>query len=191
MDLCSYYTAFEVEKVRTVNYILASSHHDRMRGAMLFCPGVIFWSSKQSLKLYKSPIDEQRKHEQNLKRIMRQSLVDVGLSIARPSDFFWWLYTLWITLLQYCWCWWPCDATNEVIICYCIKPFNNPEHPDLNTRNIDFLRKWLVKRICLSFTGDDPIHTISMTGLSNQSKYTKGAKNERLLGCDFVREVRI
>ena len=66
VDLCSYYTAFEVEKVRTVNYILASSHHDRMRGAMLFCPGVIFWSSKQSLKLYKSPIDEQRKHEQNL-----------------------------------------------------------------------------------------------------------------------------
>ena len=95
---------------------MASSHHDRMRGAMLFCPGVIFWSSKQSLKLYKSPIDEQRKHEQNLKRIMRQSLVDVGLSIARPSDLFWWLYTLWITLLQYCWCWWPCDATNEVII---------------------------------------------------------------------------
>ena len=177
MDLCSYYTAFEVEKVRTVNYILASSHHDRMRGAMLFCPGVIFWSSKQSLKLYKSPIDEQRKHEQNLKRIMRQSLVDVGLSIARPSDLFWWLYTLWITLLQYCWCWWPCDAANEVmIICYCIKPFNNPEYLDLNTRNIDFLRKWLVKRICLSFTGDDPIHTISMTGLSNQSKYTKGAK---------------
>ena len=48
----------------------------------------LFWSSKQSLKLYKSPTDEQRKHEQNLKRIMRQSLVDVGLSIARPSDFF-------------------------------------------------------------------------------------------------------
>ena len=67
---------------------MASSHHDRMSGAMLFCPGVIFWSSKQSLKLYKSPIDEQRKHEQNLKRIMRQRLVDVGLSIARPSDFF-------------------------------------------------------------------------------------------------------
>ena len=40
VDLCSYYTAFEVEKVRTVNYILASSLHDRMRGAMLFCPGV-------------------------------------------------------------------------------------------------------------------------------------------------------
>ena len=45
---------------------------------------------------------------------------------------------------------------NEVTHCYCIKPFN-PEHTDLNTRNIDFL-------------------TISMTGLSNQSKYTKGAK---------------
>ena len=48
----SYYTAFEVENVRTVNYILASSHHDRMRGAMLFCPGVTFCSPKQSLKLY-------------------------------------------------------------------------------------------------------------------------------------------
>ena len=88
MDRCSYYTAFEVEKVKTVNYILASSHHDRMRGAMLFCPGFIFCSSKQSLKLYESPIDKQHKHEQNLKRIMRQSLVDVGLSIAIPSDLF-------------------------------------------------------------------------------------------------------
>ena len=67
---------------------MASSYHDRMRGAMLFCPGVIFCNSKQSLKLYESPIDEQHKHEQNLKRIMRQSLVDVGLSIARPSDIF-------------------------------------------------------------------------------------------------------
>ena len=65
-------TAFDVEKVKTVNYILASSHHDRMRGAMLFCPGVIFCSSKQSLKLYESPIDKQHKHEQNLKNIMRQ-----------------------------------------------------------------------------------------------------------------------
>ena len=68
VDLCSYYTAFEVEKVRTVNYILASSHHDRMRGAMLFCPGVTFCSSKQSLKLYESPIDKQHKYEQNLKK---------------------------------------------------------------------------------------------------------------------------
>ena len=83
VDLCSYNTAFEVEKVRTVNYILASSHHDRMRGAMLFCPGVTFCSSKQSLKLYEPPIDKQHKYEQNLKRIMRQGLVDVGLSIAR------------------------------------------------------------------------------------------------------------
>ena len=31
-------------------------------------------------------IDKQHKYEQNPKRIMRQSLVDVGLSIARPSD---------------------------------------------------------------------------------------------------------
>ena len=142
---------------------------------MLFRPGVIFCSSKQSLKLYESPINKQHKHEQNLKRIMKQSLVDVGLSIARPSDLFVMIVNTVNTLLQYCWCWWPGDATNEVIICYCIKPFN-PEHPDLNTINIDFLRKWLVKRICLSFTGDDPIHTISMTSLSNQSKYTKGAK---------------
>ena len=88
VDLCSYYTAFEVEKVRTVNDILASSHHDRMRGAMLFCPGATFYSSKQSRKLYELPIDKQHKYEQNLKRIMRQSLVDVGLSIARLSDLF-------------------------------------------------------------------------------------------------------
>ena len=88
VDLCSYYTAFEVEKVRTVNYILASSHHDRMRGATWFCPGVTFCSSKQSRKLYESPIDKQHKYEQNLKRIMRQSLVDVGLAIARFSDLF-------------------------------------------------------------------------------------------------------
>ena len=59
-----------------------------MRGAMLFCPGVTFYSSKQSLKLYEPPIDKQHKYEQNLKRIIRQSLVDVGLSIARPSDLF-------------------------------------------------------------------------------------------------------
>ena len=155
---------------------MAASHHDRMRGAMLFSPELhSVGSSKQSLKLYESPIDKQHKYEQNLKRIMRQSLVDVGLSIARPSDLFKWLYTLWITLVQYCGCWWPGDTTNEVIICYCIKPFN-PDHPDLNTRNYDFLRKWLVKRICLSFTRDGPLHTISMTGLSNQSKYTKRAK---------------
>ena len=88
VDLCSYYTAFEVEKVRTVNYILASSHHDRMSGAMLFCPGVTFCSSKQSRKLYESPIDKQHKYEQYLKRIMRQSLVDVGLSIAWLSELF-------------------------------------------------------------------------------------------------------
>ena len=88
VDLCSYYTAFEVEKVRTVNYILASSHHDRMHGALLFCQGVTLCSSKQSLKLYEPPIDKQHKYEQNLKRIMRQSLVDVGLSIARTSDLF-------------------------------------------------------------------------------------------------------
>ena len=31
-------------------------------------------------------MDKQHKYEQNPKRIMRQSLVDVGLSIARPSD---------------------------------------------------------------------------------------------------------
>ena len=67
---------------------MASSHHDRMRGAMLFCAGVTFCSSKQSLKLYESPIDKQHKYEQNLKRIMRQSLVDVGLSIATPVDLF-------------------------------------------------------------------------------------------------------
>ena len=59
-----------------------------MRGAMLFWPGVTFCSSKQSLKLYESPIDKQHKYEQNLKRITRQSLVDVGLSIARRSDLF-------------------------------------------------------------------------------------------------------
>ena len=35
VDLCSYYTAVEVEKVRTVNYILALSHDDRMIGAIL------------------------------------------------------------------------------------------------------------------------------------------------------------
>ena len=75
-------------KIRTINYILASSHHDRMRGAMLFCPGVTFCSSKQSLELYESPIDKQHKYEQNLKRIMRQSLVDFGLSIVKPSDLF-------------------------------------------------------------------------------------------------------
>ena len=86
--LCSYFTAFEVEKVRTVNYILASSHHDRMHRAMLFCQGATFCSSKQTLKLYEPPIDKQHKHEQNLKRIMRQSLVDIGLSIARTSDLF-------------------------------------------------------------------------------------------------------
>ena len=120
---------------------MASSHHDWMRGAMLCCPGVTFCSSEQRLKLYEPPIDKQHKYEQNLKRIMRQSLVDVGLSIARPSDLFEWLYTLRITLLKYCRCRWPGDATNEVFLCYCIKPFN-PEHPDLNTRNIDFLRKW-------------------------------------------------
>ena len=88
VDLCSYYTAFEVEKLRTVNYILASSHYARMRGAMLFCPGVTFCSSKQSLKLYESPINKQHKYKHNLKKITRQSLVDVGLSIARPSDLF-------------------------------------------------------------------------------------------------------
>ena len=88
VDLCSYYTAFEVEKVRTVNYILASSLHGGMRGAMLFSPGVTFCSPKQRLKLYESPIDKQRKYKQNLKRIMRQSLVDVGLSIARTLDLF-------------------------------------------------------------------------------------------------------
>ena len=163
MDLCSYYTAFEVEKVRTFNYILSSLHHDRMRGAMLFCPEVTFCSSKQNLKLYESPTDKQIRTKSE--KIMRQSLVDVGLSIAWPSDW----------LLQYRGCWWPGDATNEVIICYCIKPFN-PEHPAPNTRNIDFLRKWIIKLICLSFTRGDPLHAISMTGLSNQSKYTKGAK---------------
>ena len=82
------YIAFEVEKVRTVNYILASLHHDGMRGAMLFCPWVTFCSLKQSLGLYELPIDKQHKYEQNLKWIMRQSLVDVGLSIDRPSDLF-------------------------------------------------------------------------------------------------------
>ena len=105
------------------------------------------------------------KYEQNLKEIMRQSLVDVWLSIARPSDW----------LLQYCGCWWPGDATKEVIICYCIKPFH-PEHSAPNTRNIDFLRKWITKLVCLSFTRDDPLHAISMTGLSKQTKYTKRAK---------------
>ena len=143
-----------------------------MRGAMLFWPGVTFCSSKQSLKLYESPIDKQHKYEQNLKRIMRQSLVDVGLSIARHLNLFLWLYTLWIILLQYCGCWRPGGVTNEVIICYCIKPLN-PEHPDLQARNIDFLRKWFVKRICLSFTRDDPLHTTSVTDLSNLSQYTK------------------
>ena len=119
---------------------MASSHHDWMRGAMLCCPGVTSCSTTQSLKLYEPPIDKQHKYEQNLKRIMRQSLVDVGLSITRASNLFEWLYTLRITLLQYCRCRWPGDAMNEVIICYCIKPFN-PEHPDLNTRNIDFSEK--------------------------------------------------
>ena len=46
------YTTFEIEQVRTVNYILASSHHDRMCGAMLFCPWVTFCSPKQTLELY-------------------------------------------------------------------------------------------------------------------------------------------
>ena len=96
---------------------MAPSHHDWMRGAMLFCQRVTFCSSKQSPKLYELPIDKQHKYEQNLKRIMRQGLVDVRLSIARPSDFFLMIvYTLWITLLQYCGCWQPGDATNEVIV---------------------------------------------------------------------------
>ena len=49
VDLCSYYTAFEVEKVRTVNYILASSLHDGMRGVMLIGPGVIFCKTKSEI----------------------------------------------------------------------------------------------------------------------------------------------
>ena len=72
----------QCDEVRTVNYCPASSHHDH--GANLFCPGVVFCSSKQSLKLYESPIDNHHKYEQNLKRIMRQSLV--GHSIDRRSD---------------------------------------------------------------------------------------------------------
>ena len=111
---------------------MASSHHDRMCGAMLFCTGVAFCSSKQSLKLYEPPIDKQHKYEQNLKRIMTQSLVDVGLSITRTSDLFLMIVYTVNYMLQYCGCWWHGDATNEVTICYCIKPFN-PKHPDLNT----------------------------------------------------------
>ena len=41
------------------------------------------------MKLFESPIDKQHKYEQNLKKkMMRQSLVDVELSIVRPSDLF-------------------------------------------------------------------------------------------------------
>ena len=87
-----------------------------MRGTMLFCPGVTFCSSKQSLKLFESPIDKQHKYEQNLNK--NHEAEPVELSIVRPSDLFWWLYTLWIILLPYCGCWWPGDATKEVIICY-------------------------------------------------------------------------
>ena len=182
---------------------MSSSQHDRMRGAMLFCTGVISCCSKQCLKLYKSSIDKQHKYEQNLKRIARHSPVHVGLSIASPSDAgdnrAWYLVinllpiplwpcirkylycpgicggrkrlnyicltfkAMWITLLQYCGWWWPGDARNQVFNCYCINPFH-PEHPDLSRRNIGFfLRKWL-DRV-------DPLHTISTTDLSNQSKF--------------------
>ena len=147
-----------------------------MRGAMLFCPGVIFYSSKQSLKLYESPIGKQQKHEQNLKRITRQSLVDVGLSIARPADLF-----------NYCihcelHCYNTADADDLPM--QQTRPSSAIVLSHFITRNIlistqeifIFVRKWLVKRLCLLFAGDDPIHTISMTGLSNQPKYTKGAK---------------
>ena len=144
MDLCSYYTAFEVEKLRTVNYIFGLIA-PRLNGGNVFCPGVTFCSSKQSLKLYEPPIDKQHKYEQNLKRIIRQSLVDIELSIARPSDLFLMIvYTVnyIVTILRMLMTW---RRNERVIICYCIKPFAfNPEHPHLNTRNIDFLRKWLV-----------------------------------------------
>ena len=88
MDLCSYYTAFEVEKVRTVNYIFGLLAQRLNAWGNVVCPGVTFCSPKQSLKLYEIPIDKQHKYEQNLKRIIRHSLIDVGLSIARPSELF-------------------------------------------------------------------------------------------------------
>ena len=93
VDLCSYYTASEDEKVRTVNYILASSLHDRMHVAMLFAQE-LHSVAQNKVWICESPIDKQHKYEQNLKRIMRQSLVDVGLSIARPSDLLMIVYTV-------------------------------------------------------------------------------------------------
>ena len=131
----------------------------------------------------------------NMNKIWKESWswapVDVGLSIARPSDPFSMIVYTMITLLQYCGCWRSGDAKNEVIICSCIKPFN-PEHPDFKTRNIDFLRKWLIKRICLLFTRDDPLHTISMYLPFKPIRiYQRRWNKQQLLRCDLVREVRI
>ena len=67
---------------------MASSQHDRIRGAMLFCPGVTLCSSKQSLKLYESPIDKQHKYELILERITRQNLVDVWFQLPDLHTFF-------------------------------------------------------------------------------------------------------
>ena len=79
--------------------------------------------------------------------------------------------TLFIDCMQcelhcYCGCWWPGDAKNQVINCFCIKLFHR-KYLDLITRNIDFPRKWLGKRVCPSFTRDDPLHTQWLTFQTN------------------------
>ena len=64
---------------------------------------------------------------------MRQSLVDVGLSIARPSDLFLMIvYTVnYIdTILLMLMTWRRNERGHHLLF--------NLEHPDLNTRNINF-----------------------------------------------------
>ena len=120
VDLCSYYTAFEVEKVRTVNYIFGLVAPRSNAWAMLFCPGVTFCSSKQSLKLFESPIDKQHKYEQNLKK--NHEAEPGGCQTFNSQTFRPFLMIVYtvnyiVTILRMLITWWRNEGGHHLLLC--------------------------------------------------------------------------
>ena len=157
------------------HYFCTRVYHDRMRGAMLFCLGVKFCSSKQNLKLYESLNDKQHKYEQSEKN----HEAEPGRYRTFNSQTFRPFFNDCIHCALHCYNTADPDdlATQRTRSSSAIVLSNITWKILISTQEILILwAKWLVKRISLSFTKDDPLHIISMTGLWNQSKYTKGAK---------------
>ena len=88
VDLCSYYTAFEVEKVRTVNDIWPHRTTIECVGQCCFARGLHSVAQNKVWNHMNHPLINSTNTNKIWKESWSRAPVNVGLSIARPSKHF-------------------------------------------------------------------------------------------------------